>query len=828
MTPLTGSRNAGVRPSEEKQSDSSKPLAQVKSLTQLQKPAKQSKPIGAQPIQVVSRDAYSAANTATHTADSTPSVTRRNSRDLTSTSSKARLPVYASAFDRAVLPNPMPKEMRQAIQTALGSVVLGAYQRIDAKREESSAGVKKLKKRTEELERAKAELERRNDELEQHVGERDEEAEQLRARMVELEEALAVAHESEERHEAEWHSLALATGSLDSGKIEVRLATANLEHEAPHQYVGILYIQHPLEDAFEYSQTVSLMRSADGATYLPKLILSPTELFAFRQPEEDDEDDAGNDEDEDEAGASSHRSNRSQSGSQKKSPSKRKQKKAASSGEDADEGELVGAQLRLEVWDLINQRMYGSGEDEYGNVFQTGYAGHVDWDMNDLIAAKHHVMSLDLVNDTDRKKEAQWRKQAVKIVLQYCLPIEADEEPTAGASAQPSGKPLTSKQLASGSTDPLLTLQLTSLEEELLALKKAHADLQEDHAIYQDQAAQFTEERKVRLALEQRLVAEQVIRVKQEQEVMRLKPRALELVDTTDELAAARRKIRDMEFTVSTLQKELRKQTLPPTPHAMLDELLHLEKPGLVDLLRVKKFILEQERVRAMLVEEMASAQKHYVTYETTHDELVRRENALHTHCHWLEDEKRKLEAQSAELTAALHTLQAQTLQLSKRCEQSESEKELMHVNLSYLGEQQKLHRAKIGELERALLVHHGQMDHFEFAKVPVPQHVEANHPTTAQMMLDDLPEFVSDTEDDTPDESDRDEQADAARADDQDGKDAGDAATGGGGAGSGPLPKNNPKKAKRPPRRTKIVYSDALEQSLAAAGANWTGSSSS
>jgi hypothetical protein len=802
---------------EEKEPSQTRP----KALTQLQKPAKQSKPsmIAAQPIQIVTKETLQTLSKASvQTAQNTPSVTRRGSRDgslnapppakssapPTTRSSKSKFPVYASKFDRAVLPNPMPREMRDAVQHALGKIVIGAYARIDAKKEDAAA-VKKLRKQIEELSARNADLE---DQLQ--------DAEEMRQRMVELEDALAIAQENEERHDAEWNSLAIATQSESAGKIEIRLATSNLEHEAPHQYVGILYIKHPLEEAFEYSQSVSLMRSADGSTYLPKLTLSPTELFAFRHPEDSDEEDqeedqADDEEDEAENGANSQRSNRSTSSKrkQKKSPSKNKKKKTKKPKEqeydengdpieplpEEEEGELVGAQLRLEIWDLINPRIYGAAEDEHGELESTGYQGHVDWDMSELIAANHHVMSIDIENDANAKKQRAWKKQGVKLVVQYCLPLEEDENAPAPSA---DGQPLSHKQLATGSTNPLLTLQLAALEEEIAELRKAKAEVEEDNEVYKDQSAQFTEERKVRLTLEQRLVQEQIHRVKQEQEVMRLKPRALELVDTTDELAAARRKIRDMEFTVSTLQKELRKQTLPPTPHAMLDELLSLTKPSLVDLLRVKKFILEQERVRSMLVEEMSASQKHYVTYETTHDELVRRENALHTHCHWLEDEKRKLEAQAAELTTALHNLQAQTLQLSKRCETAESEKELMHVNLSYLTDQQKLHRKKIDELERALLVHHGQLANFEYAKIPAPQQVQKQ----VNVELDDLPEEYVEEADDAS--------AEPEMMIDEHGE-------------SVPVPGQKLK----PKKRTKIVYSDALEQSLAAAGANWNNSGS-
>ena len=794
-----------------------------KALTQLQKPAKQSKSsiIAAQPIQVVTKETLETLSKSNiHTTHNTPSVTRRGSRDgslngppagkssapasasakSSSSSAAKRFPVYASKFDRAVLPNPMPREMRDAVQHALGKIVIGAYARIDAKKEDAVA-VKKLRKQIEELTARNADLE---DQLQ--------DAEENRQRLVELEDALAIAQENEERHDAEWNSLAIATQSDQAGKIEIRLATDNLEHEAPHQYVGILYIKHPLEEAYEYSQSVSLMRSADGATYLPKLTLAPTELFAFRHPEESDEEDADQADDEDaENGGNSQRSTSSKRNSKKKSPSKQKKKAKQPKEQEYDEsgdpieplpeddpeaGELVGAQLRLEIWDLINPRIYGAAEDEHGELESTGYQGHVDWDMSELIAANHHVMSIDVENDANAKKHRAWKKQGVKIVVQYCLPLEEDENAPAPSA---DGQPLSHKHLATGSTNPLLTLQLASLEAELADLRKAKAEVEEDNEVYKDQSAQFTEERKVRMALEQRLVQEQVHRVKTEQEVMRLKPRALELVDTTDELAAARRKIRDMEFTVSTLQKELRKQTLPPTPHAMLDELLSLTKPSLVDLLRVKKFILEQERVRSMLVEEMSASQKHYVTYETTHDELVRRENALHTHCHWLEEEKRKLEAQAAELTTALHNLQAQTLQLSKRCETAESEKELMHVNLSFLTDQQKLHRKKIDELERALLVHHGQLANFEYAKIPAPQQVV----NQVRIELDELSEYV--------------EEADAAGDEepemmiDENGE-------------SVPAPGQ---KQRKPKRRTKIVYSDALEQSLAAAGANWNNSGS-
>jgi hypothetical protein len=757
----------------------------------------------------------------------------RHQSSHSSPSSSSRPP---SAFDRTVLPNPLPAQTQHVVDIALASVFASTIARIKQKAEDQASSSKKLA----HLTRVNEELARKNEELEAQLARVGGEGLRSHGKLGELQAQLAHYQELEVKHELEWNSLAVATGSEERGKIEIRLATANLEHEAPHQYVALLYVKHPLEDAFEYSQTVSLMRSADGVTYLPKLVLSPTELFAFRHAE-DDEDEDQDEGDDDESGSEAVASKRRGSLIKKKAE------------EHAQEGELVGAQLKVEIWDLINKQMYGDLDDERSHrtprslnssheddddLETTGYQGHVDFDMNELIASKHHVLSLPVSNTLSSRKEAEWAEQKIRLVLQYCLPVTEDDLGASGAglSEKQRAKGASSALLAGGSSDPLLTLRLQDLEEQLDQLQKVHAEVLEDHALYKEQAAQFAEERKIRLALEQRLVNEQIIRVKHEQEVMRLKPRALELVDTSDELVAARRKIRDVEFTVSTLQKELRKQTLPPTPHAMLDELLHLSNPGLVDLLRIKKFILEQERVRAMLVEEMSSNQKHFVTYETTHDELIRRENALNTHCHWLEDEKRKLEVQNQELIASLHQLQSQTLQLSKRCQTAESAKELMHVNLSYLTDQQKIHRKKIDELERALLVHHGQMTHFEYAKLPVPQQVLKTYKAELGPEYEDEPDEPEEPLSLTMAMNGQDQPTGAAADGSMSVRSTADGSMSVRSASGSPVLEANGSNASNgpngsapaaaaqppPPRRTRIVYSDSLEQTLAAAGSNW------
>ena len=612
------------------------------------------------------------------------------------------------------------------------------------------------------------------------------------------------------------NALAVAPAPAEKGKIEIRIGTLNLEHEPPHQYVALLYVKHPLEEEFEYSQTCSLARSPDQSTYVPKLTLTPEDLFAFRQADEDEEDG-------DERAKSA-------------------------------ENELVGAHLKIEIWDLLNKQLYGDceGIDEHGNLIANGYQGHVEVDMNELLASKHHVLSLPIVNLITSQKARQFDQQHVRLVLHYCQPF-VEEDPSASAAYPPDptrAKQVSTALLASASSDPLLTLRLASLEEELTKTKQDYTALREEHAFFREQAEQYHEERKARVALEQRLVQEQIVRVKQEQEVMRLKPRAMELVDTSDELQQCKKKLKEQEFTITTLQRELRKATLPPTPHAMLDELLSITQPSLTDLIRVKKFILDQERVRCMLVEEMARSQKQYITYETTHDELIRRENALNTHIHWLEDEKRKLTAHNSELTHSLQTLQQETLQLSRRCADAEQSKELMQVNLTYLTEQQKIHKKKIDELERALLVHHSQMTGFEVAHLPVPQQVERQYGidkaaddeldaqlARAQWELDhpqpDEPEEASPNEAPQTEVGPNGEIIQQSSPSvsptpryDVNGQPIPPKPSH---SRSGSLSSNPPPSAAEmiaaasmKPRRTKIVYSDSLEQSLAAAGSNW------
>lgn len=672
----------------------------------------------------------------------------------------------ASPFDLAVLPDPLPAPLQRMVDVALASIVGGMKGRIRQKMEDSA----EMKKRIQNLTQHLDDLEQRNAELE------------------------AIAEQgggqSDSQHELEWNSLAIRTQTTRSGLIEIRMGCANLEHEPPHQYVAILYIKHPLEEVYEYSQTVSLMRSPDGGeTYFPKLLLSPTELFAFRHADEEEE--GGNGDEEADVEENDIRSGdesaggvaRSVAGSGADSPKPFRSKRGsmmmggrngagsgavsptsdAGSAAAAPEGELVGAQLKIEIWDLINKQMYdlsggsgggggdqdehlsphhrgtprrqsngalnssrdsgGGNDDFYNEVEQSGYQGHVEFDMNELIGSRHHVLALPITNTINPRKESEWSAQNVALVLQYCLPAAAENRatsPVAGRKAGAAGE--SSATLAGGATDPILTLRLQSLEDELTALHKSHADLQHEHVAAREASQLYIEEKKVRQALETRLQQEQIVRVRHEQEVMRLRPRAMELVDTSDELTQARKKAKELELALIAAQKELRSATLPATAHAMLDELLSISTPSSANLSRIKKFILEQERVRTMLVEEMAAGQKHFITYETTHDELIRRETALNSHVHGMESDKRKLEIQNQELVASIQALQAQVMSFSTRLEESEKSNEHLHVSTAFLTEQNAALKAKIDAQERSLLVHSSSLASMDFTSVAQKQ----------------------------------------------------------------------------------------------------------
>jgi chromosome segregation ATPase len=200
-----------------------------------------------------------------------------------------------------------------------------------------------------------------------------------------------------------------------------------------------------------------------------------------------------------------------------------------------------------------------------------------------------------------------------------------------------------------------------------------------------------------------------------------------------DELAAAKRRARELQLVVQQLQSDNRRLSLPLTAQSMVDELLSLAAPSRVDLERVKRFVLEQERVHSLLVSELDQSRRQYAQHESLMDEQTRRESSLAAHVSALEEEKRRLQAHVAQLNDALAVLQRETTTLSHRCELVEADRDRLQVNVNYLTEQVRLQRLKVDELERALLVQHAQTDAFYAA----PPDSRASAPQGQQLVVE-------------------------------------------------------------------------------------------
>jgi len=688
-------------------------------------------------------------------------------------------------LDRCILPDPIPPDMKSMIDIALASIMSGARARIRQKTEDYEI-LKELEDHNEEqarwIEHLEATLEDAGIPIDGSV-EAGGSAERIAQLTEEVKELEKIIQEQDE----EWAQFSHVTQTKQPGVIEIRLATPNLVHDPPHQWVAVVYVQNPLEEQFTYAQTISLMPSSDGGvSYAPKITLSPTQLFAFRQSEDeatsDEVDEAGN--------------------------------PISSSG-----GELVGAQIKVEIWDLVNKRMYGKADSARSprsprDGDGVGYQGHVEFNMTELVAAKHHVMSMPILNSINEEKQKQWEEQKVKIVAHYALP--APDPVDGDASAQPSSSAASTEQ----------AMRLAELEEEIRALREERDEQAETIASMRSAMSGVDDERRVRGIIEKRLADEQKLRAKAEADVMRLKPRALELIDTTEELELTKKRIAELELTVGTLQEELRQHTVPQDVPSMLDELVDMENPSTLDLQRIRKFILDQERIRSMLMGEMNASRRAHLGHETTHDELIRRESALQTHIASLEEERRKLATQNSLLLNALNELQLQTRALSERCESAESAHEHTQVSVVYLTEQEKVLRKQIAELERALLVHHEQMKGFEVANIPAPQQQQVR--VLEALCVDEELEAAARKARIVSEELARQKKAeeDAAAA-----AEAAAAAAAEAHAqavaeaeASGEVPPPPPPEVEEPPRprrATKIVYSDQLEEALAMAAKN-------